>query len=295
MVHKRCVTCGAKVEWIVLGINVVLFAIKAVFAFMSGSRSLLADAFESMANTIITVVVLASLRIAKRGYDEKFPYGYGKVEFLAAGIVNLLLLFGAGYLIITGFQEMFSSGPEKPPKLIAILAAVVSIVGNWFAFSYGRCVGKKLGSASIMANAWASYADIATSAAVIIAVVGTNLGITRLDHIVSLVIASIIIKVAASEMRMAVKGLMDTSVKEVQYKVRELVKGINEVENVMDIKTRRIGRGIHVDLDVTVPGKWKVRHGLDVMRHVRYVLLEAIEGVEDVSVRLLPATQRIRS
>jgi len=109
--------------WVVLGINVALFLLKGVFALLSQSRSLLTDAFQSLANIAITVVVLASVRMASRGADDKFPYGYGKVEYLASGIVNTLLILAAMWFIVASFREMAVIAPEKAPGLIAIVAA----------------------------------------------------------------------------------------------------------------------------------------------------------------------------
>ena len=85
MIDQRCINCGKKVEWIILGINLGLFFVKGSFALISHSKSLLTDSFQSLANFIITLVVIASIRLAARGADKKFPYGYGKVEFLASG------------------------------------------------------------------------------------------------------------------------------------------------------------------------------------------------------------------
>ncbi|MHC4085591.1 MAG: cation diffusion facilitator family transporter [Planctomycetota bacterium] len=211
MIAQRCVNCSKRVEWVVLGINFSLFLLKGWFVLISHSKSLLTDSFESLANFIITIVVLVSLKMASRRADEKFPYGYGKVEFLASGIVNMLLMIGAIVYIFMSFSEMVMVGPEKPPGLIAIVAAVISIIVNYIAFGYGRCVGEKLGSSAILANARINLADIGTSVAVIVAVVGSNLGFSQLDHIAAIVICIIIIKVTLDGVKKAIRGLMDAS------------------------------------------------------------------------------------
>jgi len=165
MIPRCCINCGKRVEWVVLGINFGLFLFKGWFALISHSKSLLVDAFESLVNLIITIVVLVSLKMASRSADEKFPYGYGKVEFLASGIVNMLFMIAAVVFIFVSFFEMVTVGPEKPPGLVAIVAAAVSIIVNYIAFGYGRCAGEKLGSSTILANAQVSLADIGTSVA----------------------------------------------------------------------------------------------------------------------------------
>lgn len=289
MIEERCLICSKKVEWIVLGINLGLFLIKGIFTFISNSRSLFADTLESLANVVITVIVLLSLKIAEKGHDKKFPYGYGKVEFLASGIVNLLLLLGAVYFIFVALKEMALVGPEKTPKLIAIFAAVVSILGNWVAFAYGRCVGKKVGSAAISANAWASCADIATSVAVIVAVLGTNLGVVKLDHIISVIIALIIIKMTGEGIGKAIKGLMDSSSKSEEIRIRNLIKNIRGIKQIRSVRARQVGRKVWVDLEVAIHGSCPLQEGVKIIQCIKSVLHKKMEDIAEVSVQLVPA------
>ena len=288
MIAQRCINCGKKVEWIVLGINFGLFILKGSFALLSHSKSLLTDSFQSLANFIITLVVLTSLRMASKGADEKFPYGYGKVEFLASGIVNMLLMIAAIVFIFVSFTEIIMAGPEKPPKLVAILAAGISIIANYIAFGYGRCAGEKLGSTAILANAEVSRADVATSVAVIVAVVGSNLGFSRLDHIAAIVICVLIIKVTLGGAKKAIKGLMDISLRSEEQHIRNLVEDIEGVQCVGDVKARFAGRSLWVDVNIFVPADWVLSRGLETVRKIKNVLRRKMKGISDVSVQLLP-------
>ena len=288
MIARRCIDCGKKVEWIVLGINLGLFILKGAFALLSHSKSLLTDSFQSLANFIITIVVLASLRMASRQADEKFPYGYGKMEFLASGIVNMLLMIGAIVFIFVSFVEMITVGPEKPPKLIAIVAAGVSIIANYIAFGYGRCAGEKLASTAILANAEVNRADVATSVAVIVAVVGSNLGFSKLDHIAAIVICVLIIKVTLDGVKKAVKGLMDVSLRSEEGHIRNLIEDIEGVRCVGDVKARLAGRNLWVDVNIFVPADWVLSRGLETVQKIKSVLRRKMKDISEVSVQLLP-------
>ncbi|MHC4396171.1 MAG: cation diffusion facilitator family transporter [Planctomycetota bacterium] len=288
MIAKCCINCGRRVEWVVLGINFALFVLKGSFALISHSKSLLTDSFQSLANFIVTIVVLVSLRMVTRGADEKFPYGYGKVEFLASGIVNMLLMIAAKVFIIISFIEMIMVGPEKPPKLIAIVAACVSIIANYIAFGYGRCAGEKLASTAILANAEVSRADVGTSIAVIIAVVGSNLGFSRLDHIAAIVICVLIIKVTFDGLKKAVKGLMDVSLRTEELHIRNLIEDIEGIQRVGNVRARLAGRSLLVDVDVFLPADWALRRGLEIVQKVKNVLSKKMKGISGVSVQLLP-------
>lgn len=288
MIAQRCVNCGRKVEWVVLGINLGLFLLKGSFALISHSKSLLTDSFQSLANFIITIIVLGSVRMASKGADEKFPYGYGKVELLASGIVNVLLMVAAVVFVFVSFSEMIMVGPERPPKLVAIAAAGVSIIANYIAFGYGRCAGEKLGSTVILANAQVSRADVGTSVAVIVAVIGSNLGVSQLDHIAAIVICVLIIKVAVDGIKKAVKGLMDVSLRSEELHIRNLIEDIEGVRCVGDVKARLVGRGLWIDVDIFLPANWVLSRALETVRKVKNVLRRKMKDISDVSVQLLP-------
>jgi cation diffusion facilitator family transporter len=287
MITQRCINCSKRVEWVVLGINLVLFLLKGWFALISHSKSLLTDSFESLANFIITIVVLVSLKMASRRADEKFPYGYGKVEFLASGIVNMVLMMAAIIFIFVSFHEMVMIGPEKPPGLIAIVAAAVSICVNYIAFGYGRCVGEKIGSSAILANAQINLADIGTSVAVIIAVIGCNMGFSQLDHIAAIVICIMIIKVTLDGTKKAVKGLMDVSLRTEELHIRNLIEDIEDVKDVGDVRVRLAGRKLLVDVDIFLPSGWVLSKGLETVGKVKNLLRKKMKDISDISVQTL--------
>lgn len=289
MIAKHCIQCGKRVEWVILGTNLALFVMKTLFALISQSRSLFADALESLANSIITVVVLVGLHIASRKADKKYPYGYGKVEFLVAAIVNVVLMFAAAYFIIISLTELIMIGPERPPGLIAIVAAIISIVVNHVAFKYGRCAGEQLGSTAIMANATVSRADVGTSVAVIVAVIGSNMGFAKCDHIVAVIIGILIVKVAVEGALKAVKGLMDVSMRKEEQQIRDVTESIEGVHEVRNVRARLVGREIRVDLDVLVPQNWALSRGLEVVREIKKMLAGKMAEMGEVSVQLCPA------
>ena len=290
MIAQRCINCSKKVEWIILGINLGLFFVKCSFAFISHSKSLLTDSFQSLANFIITLVVIVSMRLAARGADKKFPYGYGKVEFLASGVVNMSLMLAAIVYILFSFAEMVMVGPEKPPKLIAVVAAVISVIANMLAYRYGRCAGEKVGSSIILANAEVSRADVGTSIAVIIAVVGCNLGFYSLDHIVAIAIGAMIIKVTWDGAKKAINGLMDVSLRSEEMHILNLVEDIEGVQRVDDVKVRLAGRDLLVDMNVFVPGDVVLGSALETVAKIKNILRRKIKSISEVSVQLLPVT-----
>ncbi len=271
-----------------LGLNAAIFLVKLSVAYLSGSRSLLADSFQSFANLLISGAVLASLKIAAWGPDERHPYGYGKMEFLASAVVSLLLLLGAKCFLVFTIWEMATASGETLPNLIAVGAATVSIIGNQIAYRYGRCAGERLRSAAILANAKVNQADVWTSWAVIVAVVGANLGWPSLDHIVSIAISLLVARMALFELKDSVKRLMDYSPGPETSRIKQLARNIEGLIEVRDIKTRLVGRNLWVDLEACVRGDRPIGEGLGISRKLKAVLIRNITEVAEVSVRLRP-------
>ena len=288
MINQNCIKCGRRVVWIVLGINLSLFVIDMLFAVISNSRSLLANALQSCTNMTMTIIVIVSLEIAKKRPDEKFPFGYGKIEFLSSFIISIMLMIGVVFFIIFSFREMIFVGPEKPPQLIAILAAAVSIVANRFAYKYGKCAGEKLESPAILANAMVNSIDIISSIAVIIGVVGSNLGFSQFDHIISVLIAFVILKITSEEIQKAFRGLMDFSLYTDEKEIRNLANNIEGVKEVENIKIRFIGRKIWINMGISIPDDCVLGKGLEITNRIRNMILSSKKNVSEVVIQLHP-------
>ena len=293
MINQHCIKCGKRLVWIILAINLCLFIIDLLFAAISNSRSLLANALQSCTNMTLTIVVIVSLEIAKKRPDEKFPFGYGKIEFLSSVILSALLMLGAVFFIVFSFREMIFVGPEKPPQLIAILAAGISIVANQFAYKYGRCAGEKLESPAILANAMINSIDVISSFAVIVGVIGSNLGFSQFDHIISVLIAFVIIKITSEEIQKAFRGLMDFSLHAEEKEICALAGSIAGVKDVGGIKTRFVGRRIWINMDIAVPGAWALGKSLEFTDSIRNTILDNKNNVSEVTIQLVPYERRL--
>lgn len=288
MNDEKCIKCSRYVGWTVLGINLGLFLIKITFAIISHSYSLFADSFESFANLIITVIVLISLKIAEKGQDEKHQYGYGKIEYIASGGINVLLMMGTILFIIMSFKALISYGSEKPPELIAVFAAIISIIGNQLAYLYSKCVGERLHSPAILANAVVSQIDVFTSIAVIIAVVGSNLGIAFLDHLIAIIIAVFIIKTTAEGVNKSIIGLMDQSPKLQVKKIRDISLKVAGVNGIGVLKARQVGRDLWIDIEILISNTLKLQEGLNIVGKLKSALYNNISNIADISVQMIP-------
>ncbi|MDD5657685.1 MAG: cation diffusion facilitator family transporter [Elusimicrobia bacterium] len=283
---RDCEGCAVRASWIALGVNAALFVLKAGFVYETRSRSLLADALETLANVAITGLVLFSLRVAAKGRDDTHHYGYGKMEFLASAVINFTLLLAAAGFMAAAVWELAVVGPEKPPSLVAAAVAAVSTAGSLIVYAYCACAARHSQSASVLANASVNWADAGTSAAVVLAVVMANLGLPSMDALVGVLIGVWIAKIALDGLEQSVKELLDFSPGAQSARIAELAAGVPGVAAVREVKTRLVGRKLWVDLEVAVAKERALGEGLGIAQSLRQALTRDRTDIADVSVRL---------
>ena len=288
MDFKDCEKCGDRVAWAGMWTSAVLFLLKLIVGVTSGSKALIADGLHSASNIITSSAILLSQRIGRKKTNNRYPFGFGKIEFLAAGMVSLFITAGAVILISVSIRHMLRA-PSAPPHFSALLMALISIGTNEVLFRYMRCAGTQLKSQSILAAAWANRADCFSSLAVIVGVVGGKLGFHHLDPIAALFVVAVIIRVSVKILMDSVKALMDISVNDLYGKdIETIVKGIEEVRGISELKTRHIGQKIWVELDILIDPQCTIRDGHRIADRVKDILLEKKRDLERVLVHFRP-------
>jgi cation diffusion facilitator family transporter len=288
MRFERCEQCGNRAAWAGIWTNVVLVILKLIVGVTSGSKACIADALHSASNIITAFAIILSQKISRKSANSRFPYGYGKVEFLAAGMISLLITMGAVALISVSINHLINR-PGPPPHFSALLMALISIGANEMLFRFMRCAGTQLKSQTILANAWANRADCFSSFAVIVGVVGGRLGFHHLDPIAALFVVAVIIKVSVKILVDSVKALMDFSVNDAYAEeILAIAEGIKDVRTVLGLKTRHIGQKIWVELDILIDPQCTLREGQMIADRVKGVLLEKVRDLERVLVHFRP-------
>ena len=265
-------------------VNVLLAIIKLFVGITSGSKACMADGLHSAANIITSLAIVVSQKVSKKKASSEFHYGYGKVEFLSAGFVSLLIIGGAAALIFISIKHLLHE-PSYTPHYSALLMGVISVGVNEIVFRYMRCIGNRFRSQTILASAWANRADCFSSIAVIVGVVGAKLGIHHLDPIAALFVVAVIIKMSSSILADSVKALMDTSVNDAYgHKIEVVARSIENVCGISELKTRHIGQKIWVELGILVDSQCTAQEGQMIAERVRKGLLEKVKDLERVLV-----------
>ena len=288
MRFERCLKCGERTALAGIWTNVVLVILKISVGVTSGSNACIADGLHSASNIITAFAIIISHKIGLRPRNSRFHYGYGKVEFVAAGAISLLITAGAVVLIFVSIDHLMRE-PKASPHFSAVLVAIISIGANEMLFRFMRCAGVQLKSQTIIANAWANRADCFSSLAVIIGVVGSRLGFHHLDPIAALFVVAVIIKVSVKILLDSVKALMDSSVNDVYgEQITDIVANVPDVRGVRTIKTRHIGKKIWIDLDILIDPHSTIGEGNMISKKVKSALMRKIADLERVMIHLQP-------
>jgi len=251
MEATRCGACGLRFAWINLIANITMAVIKATIGVLAGSTALLVSSLYSINDVLSAAAVLTSLKIADRPPDENHPFGYGKVEYLAVGIVSLVLAASVCFFVYALFGIVHGSG--GPPSAIVILVALLSLCVSEFLARRGFCVAKHLDSPALHTSAHHNREDAIGSGAVLIGTIGALLGFHVLDMVVAAFEALDIMRLGGSLLGQSVKGLMDSALP--PDKVESLRRVAEDVPGVVDVHTirsRRSGSQAWVDMVITV-------------------------------------------
>lgn len=269
-----------RVTFVGLVVNLLLSAAKLVAGIIGRSAAMTADAVHSFSDLATDVVVIAFARISSKPQDESHDYGHGKYETLATLLISLALaVVGSGILVsgIRSIRVVIEGGTLPRPGAIALVAAVVSIVGKEILYRYTVRVGRRIDSPSVVANAWHHRSDALSSLGTLVGIgcayfLGERWRIA--DPIAALVVALFIFKIAFDLIRSGLDELMERSLPaETEAEILRIITADPAIREPHNLRTRRIGASIAIEVHVRVDGEMTVRHSheltVDIERRLR--------------------------
>ncbi|WP_300798883.1 cation diffusion facilitator family transporter [uncultured Alistipes sp.] len=261
-------------------VNLLLSAAKLVAGMVGRSGAMVADAVHSFSDLATDVVVIAFARISAKPQDDGHDYGHGKYETLATIIISLALtVVGAGILAssIGSIRTVAGGGTLPRPGAVALVAAVVSIIAKEVLYRYTVRVGRRIDSPSVVANAWHHRSDALSSLGTLVGIgcayfLGEKWRIA--DPIAALVVALFIFKIALDLIRTGLGELLEKSLPEdTEREILAIVTANPEIRAPHNLRTRRIGASIAIEVHVRVDGSMSVAHShaltVDIERRLR--------------------------
>lgn len=286
-----------RVAWISVAGNVVLSAFKLFAGLFGNSAAMLSDAVHSLSDVLSTFIVMIGVKLAGKEADFDHPYGHERFECVAA-ILLAGMLFATGVGIGYGGLKTILAGNYEElaaPGMIALVAAVVSIVSKEAMYWYTRTAAKKIRSDALMADAWHHRSDALSSVGSFVGIFGARMGFPVLDSVACLVICIFIIKAAYDIFRDAVSKMVDKSCDEDTIKAITAIIAEHDKDIVIDrLQTRIFGDKVYVDLEIGMCGKMTLFEAHDRAHAIHDAIEEQLPDVKHCMIHVNASTKCTR-
>lgn len=257
--------------------NFVLLVFKFVAGMWGHSSAMIADAVHSLSDFVTDIIVLLFVNISSKPKDESHDYGHGKYETLATSIVGIVLLcvgFGLFWEGANKIYDFYFKGiPLESPGMIALVAALISIVIKELLYHITVWVGRKQNSQVVIANAWHHRSDAFSS-------IGTALGIGGaillgdnwrvLDPLAAVIVSLFIVKVA------------------LQLVIPAIISEVPEVKSPHNLRTRRIGNNFAIEAHIRVDGQITVTRAHDLTKEIEQNLRDKFGQATHIALHVEP-------
>ena len=254
-----------RVTFVGFAVNLVLSLLKLVAGVFGRSGAMIADAVHSFSDLATDIVVIVFARISAKPRDDGHDYGHGKYETLATILISIALgIVGVGILAdsIRAIRVVIDGGLLPRPGLIALVAAVLSIAAKEILYRYTVREGRAIDSPSVVANAWHPRSDALSSLGTLVGIgcayfLGERWRIA--DPIAALIVAVFIFKIAFDLIRTGLGELLEKSLpEETEQEILRIVTADPAVREPHNLRTRRIGAAIAIEVHVRVDGAMTV-------------------------------------
>ncbi|MBT0665470.1 cation diffusion facilitator family transporter [Geobacter pelophilus] len=269
-------------------INAILMVMKLLAGHYGNSEAVFADGVESGCDFIAILSTIIALKIGRKPYDDKHPYGHGKAESISAIIVSLVI-FATGSGILYKAVMTIVNRDYAAPQFMAVIAAFATILIKEGLFRYTRTVSKKLESPAVEAIAKDHRKDALTSVATLVGVGGAYFGFVLMDPLAAGLTAFFIFHIGWETFSGAAHDLMDGQPPdELIAGVTAIAEGVPGVEHVHEIRGRRSGQYLIVDLKLDMDPSMTVKQSHDIATEVKRQIFERFSNVGDVMIHINP-------
>lgn len=286
---------GKRVTIVGTVVNIFLSIIKLIIGFFSGSLGLIADGFHSLSDLASDIVVFVGLSFAEKPDDKDHHFGHGKFETFAAFTVGVFLAVAAIGIGRDSVDTLisFSKGEViESPNLIALFAALLSIVVKELLFRYTKRAGDKIRSNSIIANAWHHRSDALSS-------IGVSLGIAGaiflggswaiLDPIAGVVVGIILLREALKIAKTNISQLLESSLPQNETdKIFKILEGIENCFEPHNVRSRMVGKRVVISLHIRIPEAFTIKEGHKIAHNAEDLLKEHFGGDSIITVHMEP-------
>lgn len=276
---------AVKVSLVVLAATA---ALQALLVPVSGSVALLADTVHNVSDALTAVPLWIAFALARRGASRRYTYGYGRAEDLAGLFVVAMIALSA---VIAGWEAVDRLLHPRPVEHLGWLAvaAVIGFTGNELVALYRIRVGRRIGSAALVADGLHARTDGLTSLAVLVGAAGVAFGFPAADPVVGLVITVAILLILRAAWRDVFRRLMDGVDPDLVGEASTALRGTAGVQGVRDLRMRWAGHRLLAEADIEVDPALTVQQSHHIAHHAEAHLIRHVPRVSRATIHTSPA------
>jgi len=290
--HARCLLCARRSAYFGIAEAIVFTVLKVFLGFVSGSRALMAASLYSVQDLVSAISAIAGMKISDRPPDSDHPYGHEKVEYLVVILMSLMLLLGIAALAVTSLASFFGdASASESPTMLAVWFSATCAVLCWIISGFANCAGIKLNSPALRSYGSHRHADLISSVAVVVGVVGGKMGYPIVDDIVAIIEVVHVVYTSGQMLGSAINGLMDSAAD--PRLIDKLVRVIGEVESVARVRratARWAGQSLLTQVEVEVLGEMSVVDADRVRAGIQRAVRNRVCLRSDAFVRISPVS-----
>ena len=283
-----------RVSFITIIGNVILSVVKFLAGIIAHSNAMISDSVHSASDVFSTIVVIIGIKLASKEADKEHPYGHERLECVAA-IVLAMVLFITGLGIGAEALKNIAQGNYSDlqvPGILALIAAIVSIVSKEGMYWYTRYYAKKIDSSALLADAWHHRSDAFSSIGALIGIGGARVGFPVMDSIASLVIFVFIVKAAYDIFKDAMDKMLDHSCdEETEKQIYDCVMKNEHVRGIDLLQTRIFGNKIYVDVEIQLYASYTLEEAHNIAETVHNAIEDNFPKVKHIMVHVNPVNK----
>lgn len=269
-------------------INALLMILKLSAGYWGRSDAVFADGIESACDFIAIFATMVALKLGRQPFDAEHPYGHGRAENLAALLISFVIV-ATGVWILFDSVHTIIDRDFKSPGIVAIAAALLTIIIKEWLHRLSVKTGRKLDSPALLAIAKDHRKDAVTSVATLVGVIGAFFGLGIMDPLAAGLTSLFILHMGVGLFREAAHDLMDGSAPaDFINDLQQLAEGVANVEHVHEIRARRSGQYTIVDLKLDMDPEMTVKQSHAIATEVKRLIFARYPSVGDVMIHINP-------
>lgn len=276
---------GEKVAKYSTYINLFLTVVKGAVGYISGSISLIADAMHSFSDIFSSLAVYLGLKISQRKPNQRFPYGYYKVETFVSFVVSVLILVAGIEIMYESIKSIINPHTLKYPT-IGIVIALLSAIICYILAIYKEKIGKKIGSQALINDGKHSLIDTFSSLIVFIGILSSFFGYEWIEGLAGIIISILIFHMGIELCKADILALLDAGIDpKIINKIKNIAEKVDGVRGAHAIRLRRCGPYIFGEMHLELDPEKTIKDAHKIILKVKDKVKDEIKSVDILTIQ----------